>query len=147
MIYRQFMEQVRRMVSSGQVQPGNELPSVHVLAMTVSSQNVSKDFMSTRLPRSSELLPATLATLLNIEWVARGLPWLRNPMQNARLCYFIARQCWLNLLLLIVVSPPPTTLSPAFARTGFGLPRQFARLRPINAGWLQIEAHRHPYQS
>lgn len=78
-IYRQLMEQVRRMVSSGQLQPGDELPSVRELAvnhavnpmtiskayslleaegllerqrgkaMTIASQHSSKDSKTTRL--------------------------------------------------------------------------------------------------
>jgi GntR family transcriptional regulator len=33
-IYRQLLDQVRRMVASGQLQPGTELPSVRELALT-----------------------------------------------------------------------------------------------------------------
>lgn len=45
-IYRQLMEQVRRMVSSGQLQPGDELPSVRELAMqhAVNPMTISKAY-------------------------------------------------------------------------------------------------------
>jgi GntR family transcriptional regulator len=45
-IYRQLMEQVRRMVSSGQLQPGSELPSVRELALShaVSPMTISKAY-------------------------------------------------------------------------------------------------------
>ena len=33
-IYRQLMDQIRRMISSGQLQPGDSLPSVRELALT-----------------------------------------------------------------------------------------------------------------
>ena len=45
-IYRQLMEQVRRMVSSGQLQPGSELPSVRQLALShaVNPMTISKAY-------------------------------------------------------------------------------------------------------
>jgi GntR family transcriptional regulator len=45
-IYRQLMEQVRRMVSSGQLQPGNELPSVRELAVNhaINPMTISKAY-------------------------------------------------------------------------------------------------------
>jgi GntR family transcriptional regulator len=45
-IYRQLMEQVRRMVASGQLQPGNEMPSVRELAVThaVNPMTISKAY-------------------------------------------------------------------------------------------------------
>jgi GntR family transcriptional regulator len=45
-IYRQLMEQVRRMVSSGQLLPGNELPSVRELALNhaVNPMTISKAY-------------------------------------------------------------------------------------------------------
>lgn len=45
-IYRQLMEQVRRMVSSGQLQPGSELPSVRELALShaVNPMTISKAY-------------------------------------------------------------------------------------------------------
>ncbi len=45
-IYRQLMEQVRRMVSSGQLQPGSELPSVRELAVShaVNPMTISKAY-------------------------------------------------------------------------------------------------------
>ena len=45
-IYRQLMEQLRRMVSSGQLKPGDELPSVRELAMThaVNPMTISKAY-------------------------------------------------------------------------------------------------------
>ena len=45
-IYRQLIEQVRRMVSSGQLQPGNELPSVRELAVNhaVNPMTISKAY-------------------------------------------------------------------------------------------------------
>jgi GntR family transcriptional regulator len=45
-IYRQILEQVRRMVASGQLQPGAALPSVRELAMThaVNPMTVSKAY-------------------------------------------------------------------------------------------------------
>ena len=45
-IYRQLLEQVRRMVASGQLQPGTELPSVRELALThaVNPMTISKAY-------------------------------------------------------------------------------------------------------
>ena len=45
-IYRQLIEQVRRMVASGQLQPGNEMPSVRELALThaVNPMTISKAY-------------------------------------------------------------------------------------------------------
>lgn len=45
-IYRQLMEQIRRMVSSGQLEPGDELPSVRELALThaVNPMTISKAY-------------------------------------------------------------------------------------------------------
>jgi GntR family transcriptional regulator len=45
-IYRQLMEQVRRMVSSSQLKPGDTLPSVRELAMThaVNPMTISKAY-------------------------------------------------------------------------------------------------------
>lgn len=45
-IYRQILEQVRRMVASGQLQPGTALPSVRELAMThaVNPMTISKAY-------------------------------------------------------------------------------------------------------
>lgn len=45
-IYRQLMEQVRRMVSSGQLKPGDALPSVRELALThaVNPMTISKAY-------------------------------------------------------------------------------------------------------
>ncbi len=45
-IYRQILEQVRRMVASGQLQPGAELPSVRDLAVThaVNPMTISKAY-------------------------------------------------------------------------------------------------------
>jgi len=45
-IYRQLFEQVRRMVASGQLQPGTELPSVRELALlhTVNPMTISKAY-------------------------------------------------------------------------------------------------------
>jgi GntR family transcriptional regulator len=45
-IYRQIVEQVRRMVASGQLQPGAELPSVRELAVShaVNPMTVSKAY-------------------------------------------------------------------------------------------------------
>ena len=45
-IYRQLIEQVRRMTVSGQLKPGDELPSVRELAMehTVNPMTVSKAY-------------------------------------------------------------------------------------------------------
>jgi GntR family transcriptional regulator len=45
-IYRQLMEQVRRMVSSSQLKPGDALPSVRELAMThaVNPMTISKAY-------------------------------------------------------------------------------------------------------
>ena len=43
-IYRQLLEQIRRMVASGQLQPGTELPSIRELALkhTINPMTVSK---------------------------------------------------------------------------------------------------------
>lgn len=45
-IYRQLLDQVRRMVASGQLQPGTELPSVRELAVkhAVNPMTVSKAY-------------------------------------------------------------------------------------------------------
>jgi GntR family transcriptional regulator len=45
-IYRQLLEQVRRMVASGQLQPGAPLPSVRELALThaVNPMTISKAY-------------------------------------------------------------------------------------------------------
>lgn len=45
-IYRQLIEQVRRMVSSGQLKPGDALPSVRELALThaVNPMTISKAY-------------------------------------------------------------------------------------------------------
>ena len=45
-IYRQLLEQVRRMVASGQLQPGAELPSVRELAIkhAVNPMTISKAY-------------------------------------------------------------------------------------------------------
>jgi len=45
-IYRQLLDQVRRMVASGQLQPGAELPSVRELAMThaINPMTISKAY-------------------------------------------------------------------------------------------------------
>lgn len=45
-MYRQLMEQVRRLVSSGQLQPGDPLPSVRELALThaVNPMTISKAY-------------------------------------------------------------------------------------------------------
>lgn len=45
-IYRQILEQVRRMVASGQLQPGAELPSVRELALahTVNPMTISRAY-------------------------------------------------------------------------------------------------------
>lgn len=45
-IYRQLLEQVRRMVASGQLQPGAELPSVRELALqhAVNPMTISKAY-------------------------------------------------------------------------------------------------------
>lgn len=45
-IYRQLMEQARRMISSGQLQPGDPLPSVRELATThaVNPMTISKAY-------------------------------------------------------------------------------------------------------
>ena len=45
-IYRQLMEQVRRLVSSGQLKPGDALPSVRELALThaVNPMTISKAY-------------------------------------------------------------------------------------------------------
>jgi GntR family transcriptional regulator len=43
-IYRQLLEQIRRMVASGQLEPGTELPSIRELALrhTINPMTVSK---------------------------------------------------------------------------------------------------------
>jgi GntR family transcriptional regulator len=45
-IYRQLLEQVKRMVASGQLQPGTEMPSVRELALThaVNPMTISKAY-------------------------------------------------------------------------------------------------------
>ncbi len=45
-IYRQLMDQIRRMISSGQLKPGDPLPSVRKLALshTVNTMTISKAY-------------------------------------------------------------------------------------------------------
>ena len=45
-IYKQLMEQIRRMISSGQLKPGDTLPSVRDLALThaVNAMTISKAY-------------------------------------------------------------------------------------------------------
>ena len=45
-IYRQIVEQVRRLAASGQMRPGDELPSVRVVALhhTINPMTVSKAY-------------------------------------------------------------------------------------------------------
>lgn len=45
-IYRQLMDQVRRMIASGRLRPGDELPSVRQLSLahTVNTMTVSKAY-------------------------------------------------------------------------------------------------------
>ena len=45
-IYRQLIDQIRRMISSGQLKPGDELPSVRKLALnhTVNTMTISKAY-------------------------------------------------------------------------------------------------------
>lgn len=45
-IYKQVMEQIRRMISSGQLKPGDSLPSVRELALThaVNAMTISKAY-------------------------------------------------------------------------------------------------------
>ena len=45
-IYKQLMEQIRRMISSGQLKPGDSLPSVRELALThaVNAMTISKAY-------------------------------------------------------------------------------------------------------
>ncbi|MDG2090269.1 MAG: GntR family transcriptional regulator [Gammaproteobacteria bacterium] len=45
-IYKQLMEQIRRMISSGQLKPGDNLPSVRELALThaVNAMTISKAY-------------------------------------------------------------------------------------------------------
>jgi GntR family transcriptional regulator len=45
-LYRQLIEQVRRLVASGQLQPGNELPSVRELAVqhAINPMTISKAY-------------------------------------------------------------------------------------------------------
>lgn len=45
-IYKQLMEQIRRMISSGQLKPGDSLPSVRDLALThaVNAMTISKAY-------------------------------------------------------------------------------------------------------
>ncbi|MEI8326442.1 MAG: GntR family transcriptional regulator [Betaproteobacteria bacterium] len=45
-IYRQIVEQVRRLVASGQMRPGDDLPSVRVVALhhTINPMTVSKAY-------------------------------------------------------------------------------------------------------
>ena len=45
-IYKQIMEQIRRMIASGQLKPGDSLPSVRELALThaVNAMTISKAY-------------------------------------------------------------------------------------------------------
>lgn len=45
-IYKQIMEQIRRMIASGQLKPGDNLPSVRELALThaVNAMTISKAY-------------------------------------------------------------------------------------------------------
>jgi GntR family transcriptional regulator len=82
-IYRQILEQVRRMVASGQLQPGTELPSVRDLAVThaVNPMTISKAYS---LLEAEGLLARNRGKPMTVVGPARGAARGQTPL-NKRL--------------------------------------------------------------
>ena len=82
-IYRQILEQVRRMVASGQLQPGTELPSVRDLAVThaVNPMTISKAYS---LLEAEGLLARNRGKPMTVVGPARGAARGQTP-HNKRL--------------------------------------------------------------
>jgi GntR family transcriptional regulator len=82
-IYRQILEQVRRMVASGQLQPGAELPSVRDLAVThaVNPMTISKAYS---LLEAEGLLARNRGKPMTVVGAARGASRGQTPL-NKRL--------------------------------------------------------------
>ena len=82
-IYRQILEQVRRMVASGQLQPGAELPSVRDLAVThaVNPMTISKAYS---LLEAEGLLARNRGKPMTVVGPARGATRGQTPL-NKRL--------------------------------------------------------------
>jgi GntR family transcriptional regulator len=78
-IYRQILEQVRRMVASGQLQPGAELPSVRDLAVThaVNPMTISKAYS---LLEAEGLLARNRGKPMTVVGPARGAARGQTPL-------------------------------------------------------------------
>ena len=82
-IYRQILEQVRRMVASGQLQAGTELPSVRELAVShaVNPMTISKAYS---LLEAEGLLARNRGKPMTVVGPARGAARGQTPL-NKRL--------------------------------------------------------------
>jgi GntR family transcriptional regulator len=82
-IYRQILDQVRRMVASGQLQPGAELPSIRDLALThaVNPMTVSKAYS---LLEVEGLLVRNRGKQMTVAGVPRAVARGQSPL-NKRL--------------------------------------------------------------
>ena len=78
-IYRQILEQVRRMVASGQLQPGAELPSVRELAVAhaVNPMTISKAYS---LLEAEGLLARNRGKPMTVVGPARGAARAQSPL-------------------------------------------------------------------
>jgi GntR family transcriptional regulator len=78
-IYRQILEQVRRMVASGQLQPGAELPSVRDLALAhaVNPMTISKAYS---LLEAEGLLARNRGKPMTVVGPARGAARGQSPL-------------------------------------------------------------------
>ena len=82
-IYRQILEQVRRMIASGQLRPGAELPSIRELALThaVNAMTISKAYS---LLETEGLLVRHRGKLMTVAGLARNAARGQSPL-NKRL--------------------------------------------------------------
>ena len=82
-IYRQILEQVRRMIASGQLRPGAELPSIRELALThaVNPMTISKAYS---LLEAEGLLVRNRGKLMTVAAPARNSARGQSPL-NKRL--------------------------------------------------------------
>ena len=80
-IYRQILEQVRRMVASGQLQSGAELPSVRELAVThaVNPMTISKAYS---MLEAEGLLARNRGKPMTVVGQARGQSQLPKRLQQ-----------------------------------------------------------------
>lgn len=80
-IYRQILEQVRRMVASGHLQPGAELPSVRELAVThaVNPMTISKAYT---LLEAEGLLARNRGKPMTVVGPARGAARGQTPLSK-----------------------------------------------------------------